>query len=83
MMLFFTKIKSPVSLAISVPDPMAGDRFQWQRTDPQGEDARGTATEPTLEITGLAATDRPCLDVWLVRANGQRSADRATACSDS
>jgi hypothetical protein len=84
-------VPSPTDLAIvrtgettaqatwTVPEPLPGDRFQWQRTD--SGSAAGTTDTPALTLEGLAPTDRPCLDIWTVRSTGQRSETPAKACA--
>lgn len=67
----------------SVADPQTGDRFQWQRTDPQGGGALGTTDTTSMTIDGLAAGERPCLNVWLIRSSGVRSETPATACASN
>lgn len=59
------------------PDPQAGDTYDWQRTDldPAPDNARVDAT--TVTVTGATTA---CIDVQIVRENGQYSAEPAQAC---
>jgi serine/threonine protein kinase len=54
------------------PDPQAGDSYHWARADQPNAIRPSTTTTATL--TGIAASSRVCIIVYLVR-NGKESAD--------
>lgn len=88
---FVLSVPSPTDLTITrtsdttaratwqSPDPQPGDSFQWQRTDPGAEPARGLSDTQVLEMANVTAAVRPCLNVWLVR-QGIASEQPASTC---
>jgi hypothetical protein len=62
------------------PDPQDGDQFIWLRTDGAGDDARHPTTEPTALVEGVPAGTNVCIDVSLVRSNGEESGVPLTVC---
>ncbi len=63
---------STVTFTWSSGAAQPGDQFLWRRTDLAGA-AREFAAEPTVVLRGLAAADRPCLEVAVRRSNGRVS----------
>lgn len=62
------------------PDPLEGDQFIWWRTDGAGDDARHPTADPTAVVGDVAAGTNVCIDVSLVRDNGEESGEPLTVC---
>jgi hypothetical protein len=62
------------------PDPQDGDRFVWWRTDGAGDDARHPTADPTAVVSGVPAGTNVCIDVSLVRDNGEESGQPLAVC---
>jgi serine/threonine protein kinase len=61
-----------VTFTWTAPDPKPGDQFVWRRTDRTGSARELTATN-SVTLNGLAASERPCLEVAVRRSNGRTS----------
>lgn len=62
------------------PDPQDGDSFAWVRTDGAGDDTRHPTSEPTAVVDGVPAGTNVCIDISLVRDNGEESGVPLTVC---
>jgi hypothetical protein len=62
------------------PDPQDGDAFVWVRTDGAGDDTRHPTTEPRAVVSDVPAGTNVCIEVSLVRENGEESGEPLGVC---
>lgn len=60
------------------PAPQDGDGFTWSRTDAGADDSAHQVAAPPVTVTGVP---QACIEVLLVRENGQATKHPAQACA--
>jgi hypothetical protein len=66
-----------VSFAVSHENPEEGDRYRWQRAD--GSGGLSVSEGPTIEVDGVAAGERVCIEVQVQR--GSKTSEPVTGCT--